>query len=93
MPIDAFYDCVPARKSIQALGLLFRMAKTELICDMGNVKVFYLMVQPDVNVRRIDMSRMTDVIDMKYLTNAMMMDANRAMESFPRLDTKFYFLP
>jgi hypothetical protein len=78
MPIDACCYCVPAGKSFQALGLLFRMAKAEVICDMGNVKVFFCcMVQPHVNIRCIDMSRMTDVIDMKSLTNAIIMDANR----------------
>jgi hypothetical protein len=39
-PIDAFCDCIPARRSVQALGLLFRMAQTEIFCDTGNVKVF-----------------------------------------------------
>jgi hypothetical protein len=38
--IDAFCDCIPARTPVQALGLLYRMAHTEVFCDMGNVKVF-----------------------------------------------------
>jgi hypothetical protein len=74
MPIDALCDYVPTRTSIQALVLLFRMTTTEVICDTGNVKVFCCMVQPNVNIRRIDMSRMIDMIDMKALTNAIMMD-------------------
>jgi hypothetical protein len=40
LPIDAFCDCISARTSVQALGLLFRMAHTEILCDTGNVKVF-----------------------------------------------------
>jgi hypothetical protein len=40
LPIDAFCDFIPARTSIQALGLLYRMAKTEVLCDTGIVKVF-----------------------------------------------------
>jgi hypothetical protein len=84
---------VPARTSIQALGLLLRMDTTQLICVTGNVKVFCRMVQPNVNIRRINMSRMTDVIDTKFLTNAIMMDASRAMEKIPNLDAKSSFLP
>jgi hypothetical protein len=93
MTIDAFCDSVPAHTSIQALGLLRNMATTEVICDTGNVKVFCRMVQQNVNIRRIDMSRMTDVIDMKSLTNEIMMDASRSMETIPNLDAKFSFLP
>jgi hypothetical protein len=93
MLIDAFCDCVPARTSIQALGLLFRMATMGVICDTGNVKVFCCMVQPNVNIGHIDMEWMTDVIDMKSLTNAIMMDAGRAMGKIPNLDAKFSFLP
>jgi hypothetical protein len=43
MPIDAFYDCVPMRTSIQVLGFLSRMATTEAICYTGNVKVLCCM--------------------------------------------------
>jgi mannose/fructose/N-acetylgalactosamine-specific phosphotransferase system component IIB len=69
LPIDAFCDCIPARTSVQALGLLFRMAQTEIFCDTGNVKVFCRMVQPNVNIRQIDMSQMNDRDDVKSLTN------------------------
>jgi hypothetical protein len=51
------------------------------------------MVQQNVNVGLIDMLRMTDVLDTKSLTNAIMMDTNRALESIPNLDAKFSFLP
>jgi hypothetical protein len=40
LPIDAFCDCIPTHTSVQELGLLFRIAQTEIFCDMGNVKVF-----------------------------------------------------
>jgi hypothetical protein len=40
LPIDTFCNCIPARTSVKKLGLLFRMAQTEIFCDMGNVKVF-----------------------------------------------------
>jgi hypothetical protein len=42
--IDAFCDCIPARTSIQALGLLYRMAEVEVFCDLGIVKFFCHMV-------------------------------------------------
>jgi hypothetical protein len=93
LPIDAFCDCIPAGTSIQALGLLYRMAETEVFCDTGNVKVFCRMVQPNVNIRRLDMSRMTDTDDVKSLTNANIMDATNASETIPNLDVKFSFLP
>jgi hypothetical protein len=51
LPIYDFCDCIPARTSIQALGLLYRMAETEVFCDTGVVKVFCRMVQPNVNIR------------------------------------------
>jgi hypothetical protein len=93
LPIDAFCDCIPALTSVQALGLLYRMAQTEIFCDMGNVKVFCRMVQPDVNIRQLDMSRMTDRADAKSLTHAIMMDATKASETIPNLDAEFLFLP
>jgi hypothetical protein len=93
LPIDAFCDCIPARTSIQALGLLYRMAETEVFCDLGMKKVFCRMVQPNVNIRRLDMSRMTDTDDVKSLTNAIIMDATNASETIPNLDAKFSFLP
>jgi hypothetical protein len=49
------------------------------------------MVQPNVNVRCIDMSRMTDRVDMKSLTNAIMMDALKASETIPNMDATFFF--
>jgi hypothetical protein len=96
LPIDAFCDCIPARTSIQALGLLYRMAQTEVFCDLRLVKVFCRicrMVQPNVNIRRLDMSRMTNTDNVKPLTNAIIMDATNASETIPNLDAKFSFLP
>jgi hypothetical protein len=65
----------------------------ELFCDTGNLKVFCRMVQPNVNVRCIDMSCLTDRVDMKSLTNLIMMDASKASQTIPNMDAKFYFLP
>jgi mannose/fructose/N-acetylgalactosamine-specific phosphotransferase system component IIB len=93
MDIDAFCDCIPARISVQALGLLFRMSKTEIFCDTGNVKVFCRMFQPNVNIKQIDMPQMTGRDDVTSLTNAIMMDATKASETIPNLDAKFSFLP
>jgi hypothetical protein len=93
LPMDAFCDCIPARTSIQALGLLYRMAETEIFCDTGIVKVFCRMVQSNVNIRGLDMLRMTDTDDVKSLTNAIIMDATDASETIPNLDVKFSFLP
>jgi hypothetical protein len=56
-------------------------------------KFFCRMVQPNVNIRQLDMSRMTDIDDVKSLTNAIMMDATKASETNPNLDAKFSFLP
>jgi hypothetical protein len=86
LPIDAFCDCIPARTSIQALGLLYRISETEVFCDTRIVKVFCCMVQPNVNIRRLDMSRMTDTDDVKSLTNAIIMDATNASETIPNRD-------
>jgi hypothetical protein len=49
------------------------------------------MVQPNVNIRRLDMSRMTDTDDVKSLNNAIIMDANNASETIPNLDAKISF--
>jgi hypothetical protein len=93
LPIDAFCDCIPARTSVQALGLLFRMAQTEIFCDTGNVNLLCCMVQPNVNIRQIDVSRMTDRGDMKSLKKSIIMDAIKASETIPNLRAKFSFLP
>jgi hypothetical protein len=69
------------------------MAQTEIFGDIGNVKVFFRMVQPNVNIRQLDMSRMTDRDEMKSLTNAIIMYATKASETIPNLDAKFSFLP
>jgi hypothetical protein len=53
--IDAFCDYIPAHTSTQALGLLYRMAETEVFCDTGILKVFCRMVQPNVNIIQLDM--------------------------------------
>jgi hypothetical protein len=89
LPIDGFCDCIPTRTSIQALGLLYRMAETEVFYDLGMKKVFGRMVQPNVNIRQLDMSIMTNTGDVKSLTNAIIMDATNASETIPNLDAKF----
>jgi hypothetical protein len=93
LPIYALCDCIPACTSVHALGLLYRMAQTEVFCDTGNVKVFCRLIQPNVNIRQLDMSRMTNRDDLKSLTNAIMMDATKASETIPNLYAKFSFLP
>jgi hypothetical protein len=93
LPIDAFCDCISARTSVKSLGLLYRMAQTNIFCDTGNVKVFCCVVQPNVNIRQLDMSRMTDRYDVKSLKNAIVMDATKASETILNLDAKFSFLP
>jgi hypothetical protein len=69
------------------------MAETEVFCDTGIVKVFCRMVQPNVNIRPLDMPRMTDTDDVKSLTNAIILYATNASETIPNLDAKFSFLP
>jgi hypothetical protein len=56
LPFYAFCDCIPACTSVQALGFLYRMAQTNIFYDTGNVKVFCRMVQPNSNIRQLDMS-------------------------------------
>jgi hypothetical protein len=51
------------------------------------------MVQPNVNIRQLDMSRITNRDDVKYFTNAIMMDATKASETIPNLDAKFSVFP
>jgi hypothetical protein len=63
----------------------------QVFCDTGIVKVFCRMVQPDVNIRRLYMSRMTDTDDVKSLTNAIIMDATNASETIPNLNAEFSF--
>jgi hypothetical protein len=69
------------------------MARTELFCGTGNFKVFPRMVQPNVNVRQIDMSQVTDRVDMKSLTNAIGMDTMKNSEIIPNLAEKLSYLP
>jgi hypothetical protein len=57
------------------------------------VKVFCRMVQPNVNIRQLEMSRMTGRDDVKSLTHEIMMDATKASETIPNPDAKFSFLP
>jgi hypothetical protein len=51
------------------------------------------MFQPNVDIRHVDMSHMTDRDDVKSLTNAIMMDPTKASETIPNLDLKLSFLP
>jgi hypothetical protein len=69
------------------------MAITEVFCDLGMKKFFCRMVQPNVNIRQLEMLRMTDTDDVKSLTNAIIMDATNASETIPNLDAKFSFIP
>jgi hypothetical protein len=93
LPIDDFFDCIPARTSVQALGVFFRISQTGIFCDTGNVKVFCRMVHPNVNIRRLDMLQMTDMDDVRSLKNAIMIDATKASETILNLNTKISFLP
>jgi hypothetical protein len=51
------------------------------------------MVQPNVNIKRLDMSRVTGRGDVQLLINASMVDTTKASENIPNLDEKFSFLP
>ena len=86
-------DCIPARTSLQAMGLLFRFVDINEEIDGGLHKVFHRMVMPNVNVRRIDMSRLTENTEFASLTNAIMADAEKAHEMIPNLDAKLSILP
>jgi hypothetical protein len=63
LPIHMFCDCITTRTSIQATGLLFHMVKSKVDTEVGNVNVFYCMVQRNVNIRHVDMFRLTGSCD------------------------------
>jgi hypothetical protein len=51
------------------------------------------MCQPNINVRRISMIRLTETTSSKSLTNAIMCDTSKALAQVPNLDAKISVLP
>jgi hypothetical protein len=75
------------------MGLLFRTVTTTEQKDTDEVKVFYRMVMPNINIRRVDINRLTDIGVHNSVTKAIVADAEALEEMLPNLDTKFSILP
>jgi hypothetical protein len=60
LPINFVYDCISTHTSIQVVGLLFYIVKTRYFCDTEKMNVFFPMVTPTVNIRRVGMDVLTD---------------------------------
>jgi hypothetical protein len=51
------------------------------------------MCQPNINVRRVSMIRLTDTTSSKSLTNAILCDTSKALAQVPNLDAHISVLP
>jgi hypothetical protein len=51
------------------------------------------MCQPNINVRRISMIRLTKTTSSKSLTNAILCDTSKALAQVPNLDAQISVLP
>jgi hypothetical protein len=61
--------------------------------DMKEQKVFFRMCQPNINVRRVNMIRLTETTSSKSLTNAILCDTSKALAQVPNMDTQISVLP
>jgi hypothetical protein len=61
--------------------------------DMQEQNVFFIMCQPNINVRRISMIRLTETTSSKSLTNAILCDTSKALAQVPNLDAHISVLP
>jgi hypothetical protein len=82
-----------SRGCLQALGVLFWMAIETKFLDMEEQKVLFRMCQPNINVRRVSMIRLTETTSSKSLTNAILCDTSKAFVQVPNLDAQISFLP
>jgi hypothetical protein len=69
------------------------MAIETKFLDMEEKKVFFRMCQPNINVRRVSMIRLTETTSSKSLTNAILCDTSKALAQVPNLDAQIYVLP
>jgi hypothetical protein len=61
--------------------------------DMEEKKVFFRMCQPNINVRRVSMIRLTETTSSKSLTNAILCNTSKALAQVPNLYTHIFVLP
>jgi hypothetical protein len=66
--------------------------ETKLL-DMQAHNVFFRMYQPNINVRRVSMIRLTETTSSKSLTNAILCDTSKALAQMPNLDAQMSVLP
>jgi hypothetical protein len=61
--------------------------------DMEEQTIFFRMCQPNINVRRVSMIRLTETTSSKSLTNAILCDTSKALAQVPNLDAHISVLP
>jgi hypothetical protein len=61
--------------------------------DMQEQKVFFIMCQPNINVRQVSMISLNDTTSSKSLTNAILCDTSKALPQVPNLDALISVLP
>jgi hypothetical protein len=69
------------------------MAIETKFLDMEEKKVFFRMCQPNINVRRVSMIRLTETTSSKSLTNDILCDTSKSLAQVPNLDAQIYVLP
>jgi hypothetical protein len=72
------------------------MELVEVFCrllDMEEQKVFFRMCQPNINVRRVSMIRLTETTSLKSLTNTILCDTSKTFAQVPNLDAQISVLP
>jgi hypothetical protein len=69
------------------------MAIETKFLDMEERKVFFRMCQPNINVSRVSMIRITETTSSKSLTNTILCDTSKALSQVPNLDAQISVLP
>jgi hypothetical protein len=78
---------------LQALVVLFWMVIETKFLDMQEQKVFFRMRQPNINVRRVSMIRLTETTSSKSLTNTILCNTSKALAQVPNPDSQISVLP
>jgi hypothetical protein len=60
---------------------------------MEEQEVFFRMFQPNINVRRVSMIRLTKTTSLKSFTNAILCDTSKALAQVTNLDAQISVLP
>jgi hypothetical protein len=61
--------------------------------DMQEQHILFRMYQPNINVRRISMIRLTETTSSKSSTNTILCDTSKALAQVPNLDAHISVLP